>query len=939
MTLENGTNGRGNGIDWQSSFITPEWIERAGIYRVDHLTGAEKVGKKPKAGEYYQGVIIPYFLPGESHPREFRLRRDIPDYEQEQDGSRKEKNKYLTPPGRSNMAYFPPGIEPEWLSDPTVDAIIVEGEKKAIAIRRYCVETGKDILVIALPGVWNFRGKVGIETGPHGERVNVKGVIADIERVVWTGRRVQILFDTNAVSNPSVNAARRELARQLIKRGAFVKLLDIPEQEGVNGPDDFLGKNGPDAFTSFLSETHAEQVDRASEIKNAVNLLQSIYPKLSESPKPIFEADALRALALLKYMAPGDYAEIRAHLGQYKIPLRQLDAELKKHQPTPEPLPQVDAPERQAGDFLPDAPIPTLIVPDGYKLESDKTLGQVPNTLGFLVMEPIAFGALLITGRTKDVDGENEGVRVSWKRGGPWRHKIVDRGVVANSRELVSLANSGFPVTSSDAKSQVEYFAKFEAANFAALPVARTASHLGWQGEGGELGFLVGRDFIATDGSAVEIQTRGDSMDWTNGAITFRGGGAGDEQIVGGYHCAGSLDKWIEAVEQVARFPRVLSTIYASFAAPLLQILGLPNFILDLSARTSQGKTTTQRAAASVWGDPDERKPSSSLQTWDITKVGVERVSAILNGIPLILDDTKRAKLPGIIAEVLYAVTSGRGRVRGSLTGLQTSKTWHTILISSGEQPVTSFTNDGGTRMRTLEIQGAPFGREDPETGKIVQLFNLAILSNYGHAGRRYVSWLMENLSERDEWKSEINRRAEEYIRTAPNDRAGRLAIYAATIAQAASLAHSALDLPWTFEDPLERLWAEISGEAEDAVGARRALRYLLSWAWANECRFIGREQENHKGVPVAPAAGWIGRWDRDEDYEFIAFYPHHVEDILRAQKFNPDAVLGEWRERGWLRVKGDGQSRFTDEHRLRGEIKRARLITVLRAGINAIDE
>jgi uncharacterized protein (DUF927 family) len=309
-----------------------------------------------------------------------------------------------------------------------------------------------------------------------------------------------------------------------------------------------------------------------------------------------------------------------------------------------------------------------------------------------------------------------------------------------------------------------------------------------------------------------------------------------------------------------------------------------------------------------------------------------------LNGIPLILDDTKRAKNPQIIAETLYLVASGRGRVRGSLKGLQMSKTWHTVLISSGEQPVTSFTNDGGTRMRTLEIEGAPFGRQDAETGKIVELFNLTIMSNYGHAGRRFVSWLAENLDQRDEWKQEIGRRAEEYVRQAASERAGRLALYAATIAQAASLAHASLDLPWAFEDPIQKLWAEISGEAEDAVGARRALRYLLSWAWANEQRFIGREQENSRGVPIAPAAGWIGRWDREEDFEFIGFYPHHVEDLLRAQKFNPEAVMAEWRERGWLKVKDDGQRRFTCEHRLRGEVKRAHLVTVLRKGIDEID-
>jgi P4 family phage/plasmid primase-like protien len=258
----NGTNGH-HKIDWLSSWITPEWIERAGIYRVDHQTGAEMVGRRPKAGQHFEGIVIPYRLPGESAVREFRLRRDVPDYEQEQDGTRKEKGKYIHPPGRGNIAYFPPGTKLEYLSDSTIPVVIVEGEKKSLALARFFSERQESVLIIALPGVWNFRGKVGIETGPQGERVTVKGVIADIERVTWRARQVRILFDTNASTNESVSHARRELARQLIRRGAMVRILDLPPEEGVNGVDDFLGKHGPAEFAQFIQESESEENRKA----------------------------------------------------------------------------------------------------------------------------------------------------------------------------------------------------------------------------------------------------------------------------------------------------------------------------------------------------------------------------------------------------------------------------------------------------------------------------------------------------------------------------------------------------------------------------------------------------------------------------------------------------------------------------------------------------
>ncbi|HEY7184330.1 MAG TPA: hypothetical protein VIC84_23040, partial [Blastocatellia bacterium] len=213
------------------------------------------------------------------------------------------------------------------------------------------------------------------------------------------------------------------------------------------------------------------------ELENARRIVAELSGRLSQGTKAAFEPDVLGALATLRADAPGDFQEAKEVLRGAKVSLRDIERELKKYQPKLRLVKPDEALTQCASDFLDDAPIPDLVIPDGYKLEADRTLGQVPNPLGFSIMEPIAYGALLITGRTKDVDGEAEGLRLSWKRGGGWRHKIVDRGIVANARELVSLANTGFPVTSSDAKLQVEYFAKLEAVNFSALPTARTTSH------------------------------------------------------------------------------------------------------------------------------------------------------------------------------------------------------------------------------------------------------------------------------------------------------------------------------------------------------------------------------------------------------------------------------------------------------------------------------
>ena len=47
-------------------YIPVELARLAGIRRVDSAEGASIVGQKPSASRDFSGLVIPYFLPGES---------------------------------------------------------------------------------------------------------------------------------------------------------------------------------------------------------------------------------------------------------------------------------------------------------------------------------------------------------------------------------------------------------------------------------------------------------------------------------------------------------------------------------------------------------------------------------------------------------------------------------------------------------------------------------------------------------------------------------------------------------------------------------------------------------------------------------------------------------------------------------------------------------
>ncbi len=261
-----------------NSFINGEIAAQANLFRVDSNTGAELMGRKATAYSDYAGIVFPYFLPEQTSPREYRLRRDNPDLEQK-NGELKEKAKYISPPGRANMIYFPQNCRKEWLEDNSISIIFTEGEKKTLALHRaswYGLSDSAEkplFLALGLSGVWNFRGNIGKTINARGERQAVKGLIPDFHSIIWKDRKVTILFDANVSTNESVQAARSSLSRELKNLNANVFLADLPEIEGCNGIDDVLGKiereQSTDDACQFLYDLFdgAYQNEKASESK------------------------------------------------------------------------------------------------------------------------------------------------------------------------------------------------------------------------------------------------------------------------------------------------------------------------------------------------------------------------------------------------------------------------------------------------------------------------------------------------------------------------------------------------------------------------------------------------------------------------------------------------------------------------------------------------
>jgi len=236
----------------EARWIDRTLADRAHLRRADSLTGCEIVGRR---NGNCSGIIIPFFLPGSDQVRECRLRLDQPDLKYDSAGTLLVRQKYLSPPGRSNMLYFAPGTGPALLKDVELPIIIADGEFKTLALWRlahYGSSQEPRFLPLGVSGVYSWRGTIGEMVGPDGSRLDVTGPIKDLDWISWDRRRVIVAFGTGPADQKLARIARAELAAHLRGRGALVGLLEWDPARG-KGIDDHLAAVGPDMVLDSIA--------------------------------------------------------------------------------------------------------------------------------------------------------------------------------------------------------------------------------------------------------------------------------------------------------------------------------------------------------------------------------------------------------------------------------------------------------------------------------------------------------------------------------------------------------------------------------------------------------------------------------------------------------------------------------------------------------------
>lgn len=349
-------------------------------------------------------------------------------------------------------------------------------------------------------------------------------------------------------------------------------------------------------------------------------------------------------------------------------------------------------------------PEPWVLSDKGVHLYNPKT-----DTYNLVCRTPI-----IISRRFKNYETREEKVEISFYRDKEWESAVFPRSTIFTTKGIVSLADLGCTITSENAKLIVKYLGDLEAENMNIIPRAESCSALGWQTKGR---FLPGHgDDIVLD---IEPSLRG----WANA-----------------YEVKGTFDDWKKTMQPHRERDKFRFILAASFAAPMLKWLNQRIFFVYNWGDSKGGKTAGLKAALSVWGDPEKL-----MVNFNATQVALERMAGFYCDLPLGIDERQLAgNNQGSLEKIVYMLASGTGRARGSKSGgLQEMRTWRTVALATGEEPISTDTSQTGISTRILEIYGGPFNDE-----KSASLMHQQSGMNCGWAGPFFIKKLMELGSE-----------------------------------------------------------------------------------------------------------------------------------------------------------------------------------------------
>lgn len=468
---------------------------------------------------------------------------------------------------------------------------------------------------------------------------------------------------------------------------------------------------------------------------------------------------------------------------------------------------------------------------------------------------------IFIDQQIKDIDTGDVKIRLMFMIGKKKVTHVMKRSEAFSSVELIKLADKGFNVSSGDsAKGIVEYLRGFDglAHNQKLMEHVSSVSHIGWMNSECSEFVLPGHTDYVVD------------MDDEGGMIA-------------GLTAHGDAERWKSRARLIRSYPFARAMFAGAFAAPLIRVFHARNPFIHLWGTSQSGKSAAQRFALSAWGDPERIQ-----QTFFTTANSLERVAKTMKDIPIVVNERQAAigKNTRVdLQQIVYMLEGGQTKGRATKTGLQRRDTWHTVIMTSGEEPISQRSSQGGVINRLIELNVPRILPPD-----IAESVYTWVEEDYGAAGWEFVERLIDadKAALREKHRAVHEAMKKQYEGHSETHIAHAALLYMADV----------LSSEWVFgEDSraaeasargmIDALMAELPLKS-DISDTKRAKEYVADWIASNAKHFGLSDRE----ALLAPEYGFfkLGAW---------YIYRSEFEKALEGSGFAPGKIIKEFADMG----------------------------------------
>lgn len=570
----------------------------------------------------------------------------------------------------------------------------------------------------------------------------------------------------------------------------------------------------------------------------------------------ILSKENLKICAWAKLNLPSEYVRLKAKL-KGKVNLKDFEKAIR-----------FESKKKDENDFqsnltpldLKGINLSGAVVPSGWKVSMKQGIQKIVRGTNSDELLGVCICPIVITKRLENFDDGTEKIELSFFRDRHWKRLIAPRSSVFNRTSIIKYADSGLPVSSKNAADIVAYFSDYENANLNVIPLVKSISRVGWLDSSSFFPYKV------------------------DGNIVFESEMSEVDAISQGTVPKGDIELWKKYAAKIRKNPFARFIISASFASPLLKLIENRVFFIHIWHDSQSGKTAVIKFAVSVWGDP-----AKLMGSFNATSVGLERMAGTLKHLPFAIDELQVLNEHKISAEkIVYGLANGFGRLRGNKTGgMQSILSWQSIMLTSGEQPMSNGSSNDGAITRILELYGKP-------VDKISFAHDVHTISgsNYALAGKKFIEFIVDNVSEKiakEDYKKllkEIDLKCDFEVPRAQLDNVSAVCLgdYYAEV----SVFNTPKNEAWSESIELGTQILENCKELQKADTVNRAWDFVVGWIASNKNRF------SPDSTPC------YGKFEKGRVY----IIPNVLRQALKENGFDYSKVTRGFKDRNFIETR-----------------------------------